>query len=35
MISIDLWADGSEKGGTERHVVGYTLGTGESQKPES
>ena len=22
MISIDLWADGSEKGGNERHVVG-------------
>ena len=27
MISIDLWADRSEKGGNERHVVGYTLET--------
>ena len=28
MISIDLWAEGSEKGGNERHVVGvHTLGT--------
>ena len=35
MISIDLWADGSEKGGNERHVVGVHTWNSESEKPES
>ena len=34
MISIDLWADDSKKGGNERHVVGVHSWNSESQKLE-